>query len=412
MAKTVVALYDSITQARAAVQDLIGENFDRGDISLIANASEREMHEYFDDEGRYVARDDAVAESGTEAGEGAAAGAGIGAAVGGVGGLLVGLGLLTIPGVGPALAAGPLASALVGAGVGGVAGGLLGALVGAGVPEEEAHHYAEGVRRGGSLVMIRASDERAAQAASALDRHGPVDIETRAAAWRERGWERHEHDAEPLAENQLAEEREHVEIPVVEEDLRVGKREVAAGGVRARTYVTNHPVDEQVTLRDEDVHVERRAANRPAGEADFAGREVEMTETDEEAVVEKQARVVEDVVIEKEARDRTETVHDTVRRTEVDVDDSAAVDDFSRYERTFRGHFQESDISDRYAYDDVVPAYRYGFSLANSDRYRNRDWSEVEPEARRAWEERNQGTWDDLRDSVRHSWQEVTGNKR
>ena len=412
MAKTVVALYDRVTDARAALEELVSEGFDRQDISMIANASDSEMRRHFDDQGRYVER-----ERGTEAGEGAATGAGVGAAIGGIGGLLVGLGLLTIPGVGPALAAGPLATTLVGAGAGGVAGGLLGALVGAGIPEDEAHHYAEGVRRGGTLLMVEAPDERANEAAAILDSHAAVDIESRQADWRSRGWERHEHEAEPLDERQLASERERVEIPIVEEDVRVGKREVERGGVRARTFVRERPVDERVNLRDESVEVHREPANRPVTGADadaFRERSVEMHETDEEAVVSKEARVVEDVVIEKQARDRTETVHDNVRRTEVEIeqlDDDIADEDFSRYERTFRGHFQDSDISNRYAYDDVMPAYRFGYSLADNESNRNRRWEEIEPEARRRWEARNRGSWDDVRDSVRHSW-EVRSRER
>lgn len=416
MAKTVVALYDRLTDARAALEELVSEGFDRSDISLIANASDRQLNEYFDEQGRYVGETDTAERSG--AGEGAAAGAGIGATIGGLGGLLVGLGLLTVPGVGPALAAGPLASTLAGAGLGGAAGGLIGALANAGVPEDEAERYAEGVRRGGTILLVSTDDDLAGKAGAILDRHQAVDIDSREAAWRSRGWERHEPEAEPLSERQLTEEREHLEIPVAEENLRVGKREVEHGGVRARTFVREHPVEEQVTLRDESVDVHREPANRPVtpGDGDaFQERQVEMRETDEEAVVDKQARVIEDVVIDKRAADKSETIRDSVRRTEVDVeelDDDDLEEDFTRYERTFRGHFQDSDISDRYAYDDVMPAYRFGYSLANSSYYRDRDWEEVEPEARRAWEEKNRGTWDDVRDSVRHSWREVRNRSR
>ena len=415
MAKTVVALYDSLTDARAALEDLVTAGFERSDISLTANASDRQVGQHFDEQGRYVGRTDG-ADRDTDAGEGAAAGAGIGAAIGGVGGLLVGLGLLTIPGVGPVIAAGPLASTLIGAGVGGAAGGLLGALSSAGVPEEEAHRYAEGVRRGGTILLVEAADDRAAEAAAIMDRHQAVDMESREASWRERGWERHEIEAAPLDERQLSQEREHIEIPIVEEDVKVGKRNVERGGVRVRTYASERPVEKQVNLRDESIDVHREPADRPVqpGDDAFRERRVEMRETDEEAVVSKEARVIEDVVIDKSAMDRSETIRDSVRRTEVDVeefDDDTVDEDFSRYERTFRGHFRDSDISDRYAYDDVVPAYRFGYTLANNERYRNQKWEDLEPEARQAWEEKNRGTWDDVRESVQHSWREVR-NKR
>ena len=113
-------------------------------------------------------------------------------------------------------------------------------------------------------------------------------------------------------------------IPVVEEEVRVGKREVERGGVRVRTEVSEKPVEEQVNLREEHVRVERRPVDRPATQADVnrALKEgsIEVTERAEEAVVQKHARVVEEVVLGKEQTERTETVRDTVKRTDVDVE--------------------------------------------------------------------------------------------
>jgi uncharacterized protein (TIGR02271 family) len=114
-------------------------------------------------------------------------------------------------------------------------------------------------------------------------------------------------------------------VPVVEEELRVGKREVEGGGVRVRTRVVERPVEEAVRLREERVNVERRPVNRPVSEADLnAFREgtFELRERSEEAVVDKKARVVEEVAINKEVGERTETVRDTVRSTDVDVQET------------------------------------------------------------------------------------------
>jgi len=112
-------------------------------------------------------------------------------------------------------------------------------------------------------------------------------------------------------------------IPIVEEEIQVGKQQVESGGVRVNTRVEEMPVQEQVTLRDEQVHVERHAVNRPATQADFAAVQqagtLEVRETDEQAVVSKQARVVEEVVVNKEVQQRTENIQDTVRRTDVDI---------------------------------------------------------------------------------------------
>jgi len=115
-------------------------------------------------------------------------------------------------------------------------------------------------------------------------------------------------------------------VKVVEERLRVGKREVAQGAVKVRSYV-ERPVEEQVRLHEERVQVERRPVDRPVTDADaglFQERTIEARATSEEAVVQKEARVVEEIGIRKEAQDRTETVRDTVRETKVEVDDKTA----------------------------------------------------------------------------------------
>ncbi len=131
-------------------------------------------------------------------------GAGIGAAVGGAGGLLAGLGIMAIPGVGPVVAAGWLAATLTGAVggavVGGVAGGLIGALTESGVSEEDAHVYAESVRRGGSLVTARVADERYAEADAILAGTNRVDVATRRKLYTEEGWQRFDADADPPEE--------------------------------------------------------------------------------------------------------------------------------------------------------------------------------------------------------------------
>lgn len=114
-----------------------------------------------------------------------------------------------------------------------------------------------------------------------------------------------------------------VTLPVVEEQIRIGKRAVETGGVRVRSRVEEVPVEESVRLREERVHVERRPANRPVTDADaraMEGGEIEVTERSEEAVVAKRARVVEEVVVNKEVVERDEAVRDSVRRTEVEVE--------------------------------------------------------------------------------------------
>ena len=160
MAKTVVGLFDTASEAEQVVRALVDSGFNRNEISVIAN-DVRGEHSRAHEVGSGTSRGDTVA-------EGAGAGAVGGTVLGGAVGLLVGVGLLTIPGIGPVLAAGPLAAALgstaLGAGIGAAAGGLVGSLVGAGVPESQANYYAEGVRRGGTLVSIRADEGMAERA--------------------------------------------------------------------------------------------------------------------------------------------------------------------------------------------------------------------------------------------------------
>ncbi|MCG5239845.1 YsnF/AvaK domain-containing protein [Azospirillum doebereinerae] len=238
-------------------------------------------------------------------------------------------------------------------------GGFLSQLTGWGVPDQDAHVYAEGVRRGGSLLKIRLDDADVDRALAVLERGKVIDIEERGGAYRASGWAGYDETSSYYDERSVAEERARYavgqttpdvrlssaaealrdtntaaatstgreeQIPIVEETLNVGKRSVERGGVRVRSYIVETPVEETIRLRDETVTVERRPGDQAAlgsVPADaFRERTIEVTETDEEAVVEKAAYVRETLVVRKDVEDRTETVRDTVRRTEVEVDDA------------------------------------------------------------------------------------------
>lgn len=173
--KTVVGTYDNIQTAYAVANELISSGFSRNDISVVANDAKNEYAPHIDAN---------VVNSGDDV----AKGAGIGAAIGGLGGLLVGLGALAIPGIGPVIAAGPLLAALTGAGVGAVTGGIVGALVDLGIPDEDAHLYSEGLRRGHVLVIAQVPDSSANAVTSMMERPGLVDIRRQADSWRTSGW--------------------------------------------------------------------------------------------------------------------------------------------------------------------------------------------------------------------------------
>ncbi|WP_298962829.1 hypothetical protein [uncultured Methylobacterium sp.] len=178
--RTLSALYDSYDDAAAAVRKVEAAGVPHSDVSIVA---QNEGDRY----SRHVGTGH-TGETAEKAGDGAGAGATIGTVLGGGAGLLTGLGLLAIPGVGPVVAAGWLVATATGAGLGAAAGGLVGSLTGAGLSEEEAHSYAEGLRRGGTLVTVRADDARADQVMGILKEHGSIDMDERARGWRSEGW--------------------------------------------------------------------------------------------------------------------------------------------------------------------------------------------------------------------------------
>jgi len=204
------------------------------------------------------------------------------------------------------------------------------------LPEEDRYSYAEGMSRGGTTLAVTAEEAQVERVADIVERFGAVDMDERESTWRNEGWTGYTAGstasstqagasvgaAGVTAETRSSGNAEEV-IPIVEEQLRVGKRQANQGRVRIRSFVVETPVQEQVSLREEHVHVERRPVDRAVtgDENLFQERTIEAEERAEEAVVSKQTRVKEELVIRKDVEERTETVSDTVRRTEVDVED-------------------------------------------------------------------------------------------
>ncbi len=201
------------------------------------------------------------------------------------------------------------------------------------------------------------------------------------------------------------------------------------GGVRVYSRVIDEPVEENVRLREEKVSVERTPANRATTESDLRpGQErvFEVKEYAEEPVISKTSRVVEDVRVRKDATERTETVRDTVRRTEVDVENltdakgrNTMVDDVRGTGSGNAGMIDDTDFrndfSQRYGnsgadYDTYAPSYQYGYDMANDPRYRGRSFDEVESDLRTDYGNRYpNSTWERMKDSVRYGWNKVTG---
>lgn len=207
--------------------------------------------------------------------------------------------------------------------------------------------YAESVRRGSFVLTVDSRNAgEAERAGEILERFNPVDVDARVSHWKNQGWSGYDAAAPTYSRDDIERERasylapatnftsgrqsesvdaavDAVHIPVVEEQVNIGKREVERGRVRIIKRVIERPVQEQVTLRDEHIHVERRPVDRPVSGTEldtFQESSFEVRETDEEAVVAKTAKVVEELVIGKEVTEHTEQINETVRRTDIDVE--------------------------------------------------------------------------------------------
>ena len=199
MTVTISRLYDNYSDAQKAVQGLEAAGVPHSDISIVANNSD---NWYGTD--KKVDRDHGGVD---DRAEGAGKGAGIGAGIGGAAGLIAGLGLLAIPGLGPVVAAGWLAATAVGAAAGAATGGIVGALTEAGVSKEEAPLYAEGIRRGGTLVSARVQ-ERDRTKLGAILNSSAVNLKDRSEAWRKTGWTTFDSASQPYGPDQVRKERE------------------------------------------------------------------------------------------------------------------------------------------------------------------------------------------------------------
>jgi len=252
---------------------------------------------------------------------------------------------VNVPGLGPAAVAGPLVEALADG------AGLIQSLSHAGFSEPDARHYFESLRRGQSLIAVESAKDQVPNVVEVMRRLGaravdeigvdepavaaPVVAQERPAA----ALPGERASVSPAATAPVAEGRspapaaattplrdngrDRVTVPVVEEQLEVGKRQVNRGGVRIHSHIVEEPIEEQVSLREERVTVERRPVYRDATEADlaeFKEGSIEIHETVEEPVISKRRRVVEEVVIGRETSERTATISETVRRTQVDVE--------------------------------------------------------------------------------------------
>jgi hypothetical protein len=387
--KTVVGLYEDVSDAQAAINDLVRSGFDRGNISLVTTnrwADETAIA------GDVTATNGDTITGTDQLGSDVAAGVLTGGAVGGLAGVLLGLGALAIPGLGPIIAAGPLVAGLTGAGVGAAVGGLVGALVNWGVPQDEAEMYAESVRRGGVLVGLKTDEANTERAAEIMNRYDPIDIERRSDYWRETGWTGYDASSSAWTADQIdADELSYSDYL---------DYSTYAPAFREHFETTYPNSERDYTWYDPAYRYGYRLGNDDRYRVYNTWDEIEAEARSGWAKTEFAAERAWD------------NVKDAVRQGWEQVKDAFDFDsDYTEFEPGFREHYQTRFGAGGREFDWYGPGYRYGYDMAMDERWDEYNtWDEVEAEARAGWEKTEHAAeraWDDLKDAVRQGWEEV-----
>ncbi len=345
MTKPILGTFDTLQEAQRAVERLQRRGIPADDISLISNNAQGGSATPaggVPPQAPATMKDD---------GGGAATGAAVGGVTGGLAGLAVGLMGLAIPGIGPVIAAGAGLSALAGAGAGALAGGLIGALTDSGVPENEAHSFAESVRRGGTLLIVRTNEANETDLANLLRECGAVDLDARTQDWRAGGWSRHDPAADPYAWDEI--ERERARYQRASGGASAGMVGATAGGMSGSTMAA-------ATMSGADT----RHSDQPLAADTLAGRDAESTR---------------------------------------------GLGDWSAHEDAFRRHHAQN-LAGTGEYDAYEMGYQFGGDQSRHAAFRDKSWEEIEPQVRRDWESRHRGTpWNNFKAAVRYGW-EATSN--
>lgn len=390
MAKTIVGLFDTVSSAQNVVQDLLDNGFRRDQISLVAQNDQTTMTDSDELHEQEVASD--------SAGTGAVSGTVLGGALG----LLVGTGLLVIPGIGPVLAAGPLVAAIgtisaavgataLGAGVGAATGGLAGGLMGAGVPDDDANTYAEGVRRGGTLITVQADEAMADTAAQIMKNHDVVDLKDRSLTW-----------SNSSAANTPGRAAEHAGNDWEDSSkIGTGAGTISGAATGAAIGSVGGPVGTVVG------GIAGAVAGGVTGAAgDVAGEHLEENGSDRrhtahaDPITEPLGGTRSDFARGQRDQPMTDTRSDFARGQR----------SFESYDQTFRGHYQQNFAGER-PYDYYSPAYRYGYDMAGSNSYTGQSWANAEPELRKGWERDYPNTWAQFKHAIQHAWDNIRGER-
>lgn len=395
---TVVAVFDNTADAQSAVRELTGAGIPREDISLVAQ----------DREGRYTTSTgtDTNSSDGTTIGENVAGGA----LFGGLGGLLIGLGALAIPGIGPVVAAGPLAATIGGALVGAAGGGIIGALKDAGVPDEDADVYAESVRRGGTLVSVRCDSASASRVSDTLNRYNPIDIDERRTSYRDSGWNRFDHAAEPYSGSASS---------TPSSSARPSSRVYGQGGSAAGNRGLG--LDDPET--DYRSHYQNNYGTSGSYEQYRPAYEFGRQMRGQDTYRGRSFNDVEDTLKTDYLRNNPNSTWDQTkgavrygweRMTGQRGEDPTGVTHGTRNldsagDADWRSHYQ-SNYSGSGSYDQYRPAYDYGSRMASDSRYNGRSFEDVQDTLKTDYLRNNpNSTWDQTKGAIRYGWERMTG---
>ena len=417
MARHIAGLFPDRSAAERAIRDLKDAGFDPAKIGVVMR-DKQDMQEVTE-------------QHGTASTEGAVAG---GLAGGTIGALLAATGALIIPGIGPFISGGILATSLAG----GALGWLVGGLAGLGIPKDEAEYYENRVQEGSALVTVDA-EGRDAEARQILLRDGAENLEEQgfgggvSAAPGQRQMETAHMNRQPqppTTTNQSARvpqpAREHTpqgegqqNIQLRAEELQANKQMVQAGEVQVRKEVITEEKTIEVPVSREEVVIERHAVEHRAAE----GRVGEETETirvplrEEQVTVEKVPVVTEEISVGKRRVQETQHVSDTVRREEARIENQGTArrqgtGDWGTVRPRYQSAWQQKYGAQGGRWEDVEPSYRYGHEMSSNPRYQGRPWSEVESDLQQDWGMRHRETpWERVKETVRHAWETTTGRR-
>jgi stress response protein YsnF len=266
----------------------------------------------------------------------------------------------------------------------------------------EFDYYTGRVKDGASLLVVEVDSDHVGPVTDLLRKHGMKDVE---------GGAKYEHKVAIAPQVEDLKNGEYI-LPVVQESLEIGKREVERGRVRVRSKVTEDAVEKEIGLRGETIRVHRRGADRPVTEADrelFKELLIEVIERGEEPVVSKTAKVVGEVVITKEVAEKKHTIHDTVRRIDVEVEEIRGNGAVEARMKGYHSYYDHDLAWTNRPFEEFVPSFDFGLALAGDDRFRSKNWNEIEQGARKYWDEKHLGTWEIYHAAIRHAFEKGRG---